>query len=74
MPTKETYQIAGNSLSEVINRLNFVLARIADRLDKIEGLRGELETEGATLGGDLLIEQSSIQIKDEDDAVVHSLE
>jgi len=33
--TKESFQIPGGSAE-----LNFVLARIADRLDKIEGIRG----------------------------------
>lgn len=38
--TKESYQVP--SLPQ---ELNFVLARIADRLDKIEGLRGEPQVE-----------------------------
>lgn len=39
--TKSSYQVPGGS-----HELNFVLARIADRLDKIEGIRGESEIEG----------------------------
>lgn len=38
--TKESYQVP--SLSPEVN---FVLARIADRLDKIEGLRGDPQIE-----------------------------
>lgn len=38
--TKESYQLPGAS-----SELNFILARIADRLDKIEGIRGESQVE-----------------------------
>lgn len=41
MSTKSSYQVPGGS-----NELNFVLARIADRLDKLEGIRGASEIEG----------------------------
>ena len=38
---REIYQLwQTKDLAQVINNLNFVLQRIADRLDKIEGLRG----------------------------------
>ena len=38
--TKESYQIPSGSAE-----LNFILARIADRLDKIEGIRGDPQIE-----------------------------
>lgn len=81
MPTtKENYQISGNDLSGVVARLNFVLARIADRLDKIEGLRNELETEGATFSGSVRVtkgtaqDTSSVYVEDADSVVLHRME
>ena len=68
MPTtKENYQINATDVPGVVLRLNFVLARIADRLDKIEGLRGELSTKGATFNGKLTV-------KDLGGVKIHSLE
>ena len=60
--TKSSYQVPGGSAE-----LNFILARIADRLDKLEGIRGEAEIEGTLSSG-------AIEISDEDDTVIHSLE
>lgn len=74
MPTKETYQVAAQTLPEALARLNFIFARLADRLDKIEGLRGELETEGATFGSDIAVENAAVLVNDEDGKVIHSLE
>jgi len=36
---REHYQVHANSLEEAIQNLNFNLAQIADRLDRLEGLR-----------------------------------
>lgn len=38
--TRDNYQIAGQTLDEVTRTLNFILQRMADRMDKIEGIRG----------------------------------
>lgn len=38
--SKEHYQINPGDLANVISQMNFILARMADRMDKIEGLRG----------------------------------
>lgn len=68
MPTtKENYQISATDLPGVVQRINFVLARIADRLDKMEGLRGELETAGITAKGKVLV-------KDSTNNTIHSME
>jgi len=40
MPSKELYRISGNSLPEIKQSLDFILSRISDRLDQIEGNRG----------------------------------
>lgn len=44
--TRETYQVPGDP------QLNYVLQRIADRLDRIEGLRPDLDAGLVTLGAD----------------------
>lgn len=41
--TRDNYQITGNSIPEIVTNLNFLLQRFADRMDKIEGLRGTAE-------------------------------
>ncbi len=38
--TRDNYSVTGNTVQELINSLNFLLARLADRMDKIEGIRG----------------------------------
>ena len=74
MPTtKENYQISATDMAGVVQRINFVLARIADRLDKLEGLRGELETESGTFSGDI-ISKKNVIVKDADDNTIHSME
>lgn len=56
--SKEFYQLRSRSLDSLVSELNFILARISDRLDKIEGVRG-----GATI-------QDSLTITG-DDNVIH---
>jgi len=41
--SKENYQVSGQSLDEIKRNLNFILQRLADRLDKMEGWRGTPE-------------------------------
>lgn len=38
--TRDNYQVQANSLPELILGLNLLLQRLADRMDKIEGIRG----------------------------------
>lgn len=45
MPTRDNYQISGSSMEEVKRSLNFLLQRFADRMDKIEGIRGTASIE-----------------------------
>lgn len=71
--TREVYLITGNDLESVKRQLNGFLARLADRVDKLEGLRGELETESGTFGGDVTIHESAVLVKDENDTTLHSL-
>ena len=69
MASRERYQAAGNSVQELRNSLNFVLQRIGDRLDKLEGIRGKpaLLTVGIDVVGD-------VEVKDSDSKVIHSME
>ena len=66
--TKDRYLISGNSLDDVKRELNFVMQRIADRLDKMEGVRGTSSPtfDDVAVGGD-------ITVTDDDDEVIHSL-
>lgn len=38
--TRDNYQVTGQTVEEVKRSLNFLLQRIGDRMDKIEGIRG----------------------------------
>lgn len=38
--SRDNYIITGRSVDEVVRELNFFLQRMADRMDKIEGIRG----------------------------------
>jgi len=40
MASKEHYQIRSRTLEGLVTDLNFILARITERLDQIEGNRG----------------------------------
>jgi hypothetical protein len=54
--SRENIQVQGNSLDEVKRNLNFALARLADRIDKIEGARGTSTIlSDLNLGGNSLI-------------------
>lgn len=43
--TRDNYQVQANSLQELILGLNLLLQRLADRMDKIEGIRGTASIE-----------------------------
>ena len=60
--TRENYQLSANNIYELVAQLNFILQRISDRLDKIEGLRGESEVEQV------------LKVNDADGNNIHSLE
>lgn len=61
--TRDNYTVTGNSVPELINSLNFLFQRLQDRMDKIEGIRGQPSIEAdltmnnsviADVGGGLL--------------------
>jgi hypothetical protein len=43
--TRDNYQVTGGTVPEVVRSLNFLLQRIADRLDRAEGIRGTASIE-----------------------------
>ena len=74
--SRDNYQVMGQELPDVVNRINFILARIADRLDKLEGIRGELETASGTFSGAVTATEVSadLLVKDDDGITIHSME
>lgn len=69
MSSREFYRVSGNSIEDVIRTMNVALQRIADRLDKLEGIRGQTSFVGEGLDVD-----GAVSISDEDDNVIHSME
>jgi hypothetical protein len=69
MPSKDVYQVSASSLPELVTMLNFILTRLTDRLDKMEGVRDVSDPvyNDVAVGGD-------ITVKDKDSNVIHSLE
>lgn len=67
--TRDGYQIFANDLDGLKNELNFILRRMADRLDQMEGIRGTSSPafNDVSVGGD-------ITVTDSNDTVIHSLE
>ena len=55
MSSGEHYTITANSIPEMVRSLNFTLARLADRMDKIEGVRGT-----STIESDLDMQSNKI--------------
>lgn len=43
--TRDNYQITGATVEDLKRSLNFMLQRMADRMDKIEGIRGTASIE-----------------------------
>ena len=61
MPTsRDGYRISAQSLEELLTVINFVLSGVSDRLDTIEGNRGDgFETnESMTVNGSLYVYDS----------------
>lgn len=69
--TKDSLRVSSTVDPSLANQLNFVLARIADRLDKLEGLRGELETASGEFSGAVTAESVSVS---DDTITLHSME
>ena len=70
--TKENYQINATDMNGLVLRLNSILARLSDRLDKLEGFRGELETASGTFSGKVVSE--SLSVNDSNNTQIHAME
>ena len=70
--SKESYQISATDIQGLVFRLNHVLARLSDRLDKLEGFRGELETASGTFTG--AVEVTGHTVTDSNSTKLHSME
>jgi len=69
--SKENYQVTTTDPQGMLLRINSIFSSIADRLDKLEGLRGELETASGTFSGD--IETKGVVVKDSEGTLIHSI-
>ena len=69
--TRDSNQITSTDLQGVVVQLNFLLQRLSDRIDKLEGLRDTFVTsDDASVEGVLTVE--GLQIKDSTGTVVQS--
>ena len=66
--------LAANSIEQLKTELQFVLQQFADRIDKLEGIRGTPEIKGkAAFTADIDI-KSDMFVKDSDGNIIHSME
>ncbi len=70
--SKESYQVTTTDPQGMLIRLNSIFSRISERIDKLEGLRGELETASGTFSGD--IDGKSLNVTDSNDTKIQSME
>lgn len=70
--SKENYQIATTDPQGMLLRINSIMSSISDRLDKLEGFRGELETASGTFSGPIET-KDSVRVIDKD-ITLHSME
>ena len=71
--TRDNYQITGQTVEELVRNLNFLLQRLADRMDKIEGIRGTSSIEGDVAAQNLIV-SGDVTVNDADGETLHSLE
>lgn len=43
--SRDNYRVTGNTVAELVTSLNFLLQRMADRMDRMEGIRGNASIE-----------------------------
>ena len=70
--SRENYQVNTTDPQGMLLRINSILSSISDRLDKLEGFRGELETASGTFSGDVKTKGSVLVV--DDDITLHSME
>lgn len=70
--SKENYQVTTTDPQGMLLRINSILSSIADRLDKLEGFRGELETASGTFDGD--VNATKVLVADSNNTTIQSME
>ena len=70
--SKGNYQVTTTDPQGMLLRLNSVLSSISDRLDKLEGFRGELETASGKFTGD--VDGKTLKVTDSNNTKIQSME
>ena len=70
--SKENYQVTTTDPQGMLLRINSILSSISDRLDKLEGFRGELETASGTFTGD--VDADKLSVTDSNSTKIHLME
>lgn len=68
--TRDSYQLSAFTQEAI----NFVFARLTDRLDKLEGIRGTSDLTVGGLTGTTLTVNGNVYVYDADGELVHSME
>jgi len=67
--------LSANTVDQLRNELIFVLQQMADRIDKMEGIRGKPVFEDeATFSGDIVADSTDVIVKDSNGYKIHSME
>ena len=70
--SRDANYVAAQDIPGLIQQLNFILPRLSDRLDKLEGIRDEFESDqGGTFAGP--VAATSMTIADDNETTIHSL-
>lgn len=70
--SKENYQVTTTDPQGMLLRINSIFSSISDRLDKLEGFRGELETASGTFSGD--VKTPKVSVIDSNDTEIQAME
>ena len=70
--SKENYQITTTDPQGMLSRINSIFSSISDRLDKLEGFRGELETASGTFTGD--VDGKTLKVTDSNNTKIQAME
>ena len=66
--TRDNYSVSGNTVEELKRSLNFILQRFADRIDKMEGIRGTASIESDLEMNDNAVREVGAGSEDDDAA------
>lgn len=70
--SRDANYIAATSLEDFQGQLNFILQRLNDRLDKLEGIRDDFESDqGGTFAGP--VTATAMTISDDNETTIHAL-